>query len=273
MEKFKDYLNYAFIPYSMIDEEDEDSMKDIDPDYYEDLIHMNWSVWDHDKAEMNDRFFMVRVGEGNTGIVMAGWMESEPYRGEDWSGKGREVYYMDMDTETVIDTDLAPYISTEQLMKEIPGFDWTGGHSGRILDDEKAEKLERIWTEYLYANPDIFDGKQAYSYYDEEMANEELKRNLMRTRSLDCEVCGYNFEKIWGKDCGYGNTFKIFPPIDYLDTCDSDKKRTRRGAEVWKHIHCLCDNCQSVDNMMLRQKLGEVYYEKDVAYKPASRTE
>lgn len=49
---------------------------------------MNWSVWEHEKAHTGDRFFMVRCGEGKTGICMSGYFISEPYRGEDWSGRG-----------------------------------------------------------------------------------------------------------------------------------------------------------------------------------------
>ena len=57
----------------------------------------DWSVWEHDKAEHGDRFFMVKVGEGKTGIVMAGYFYSEPYEDEDWSGRGRQTFYIDLD--------------------------------------------------------------------------------------------------------------------------------------------------------------------------------
>ena len=56
----------------------------------------NWSVWDYENARDDDRFFMVKVGPGTNRIVMSGTFSSNPYKGEDWSGKGREVYYMDM---------------------------------------------------------------------------------------------------------------------------------------------------------------------------------
>ena len=51
----------------------------------------NWSVWEHEEAHKGDRFFMVRCGEGKTGICMSGRFRSEPYIDEDWTGKGREV--------------------------------------------------------------------------------------------------------------------------------------------------------------------------------------
>jgi len=116
----------------------------------------NWSVWEHDKAHKGDRFFMVRCGKGKTGICMSGRFRSEPYLDEDWSGKGREVYYMDLMADTVIDPDLLPILSTEVLSKIIPSFDWSGGHSGRALPVEHAEKLEKLWVDFLEENKPMF---------------------------------------------------------------------------------------------------------------------
>ncbi len=116
----------------------------------------NWSVWEHDKAHKGDRFFMVRCGKGKTGICMSGRFRSEPYQDEDWSGKGREVYYMDLMADTVIDPDLLPILSTEVLSKIIPSFDWSGGHSGRALPVEHAEKLEKLWVDFLEENKPMF---------------------------------------------------------------------------------------------------------------------
>ena len=39
---------------------------------------------------------MLKVGNGNTGIVMSGIIVSQPYKDEDWSGKGRDVRYVRM---------------------------------------------------------------------------------------------------------------------------------------------------------------------------------
>ena len=116
----------------------------------------NWSVWEHDKAHKGDRFFMVRCGEGKTGICMSGRFSSEPYIDEDWSGKGREIYYMDLMADTIIDPDFLPILSTEILSLEIPSFDWSGGHSGRLLPAEDAEKLEKLWADFLEENNPMF---------------------------------------------------------------------------------------------------------------------
>lgn len=50
-------------------------------------VWFNWSVYDWQNSHDGDRFFLVRVGQGNTGIVMSGYFSSDPYRDEDWAGK------------------------------------------------------------------------------------------------------------------------------------------------------------------------------------------
>lgn len=109
----------------------------------------NWSVWQHNEAKAGDKFFMVKVGPGTNGIVMSGTFTSDPYRASDWSGKGREVYYMDMDIEEMLHPEKTPLLTPEVLAKEIPDFKWDGGHSGRILTGEQAEKLYMLWGDYL----------------------------------------------------------------------------------------------------------------------------
>ena len=125
----------------------------------------DWSVWEWEKAHEGDHFFMVRVGEGNTGIVMAGTFTSDPYEGEDWSGRGRKTYYMQMELDAMIHPDRSPIITTEQLMKEIPEFDWTKGHSGQLLDIDTGAKLATMWRSYINENKAIFQPRAAVRKY------------------------------------------------------------------------------------------------------------
>ena len=67
-----------------------------------DEVEFNWAIYDYKKAKVGDRFFLVRCGEGETGIVMSGTISSKPFKGEDWSGKGREVYYVKLELGTMI---------------------------------------------------------------------------------------------------------------------------------------------------------------------------
>lgn len=116
----------------------------------------DWSVHDWQKARKGDRFFMLRVGGGNTGVFAAGRFTSDPFLGDDWSGKGREVHYMTMEFETVFHPERAEIITTEELRAELPEIDWSGGHSGVMLDAESAERLELMWRDYVGRNKSLY---------------------------------------------------------------------------------------------------------------------
>ena len=109
----------------------------------------SWSVAEYDKVRIGDRFFLVRCGEGRTGIVMAGLIDSKPYGGEDWSGRGRTTLYVDLSPSLMLDPEQAPMISTAELQRAIPSFNWEGGHSGRLLGEEEAQALEALWAKFV----------------------------------------------------------------------------------------------------------------------------
>ena len=195
----------------------------------------NWSVWEHDKAHKGDRFFMVRCGEGKTGICMSGRFYSEPYRDEDWSGKGREVYYMDLMADTVIDPDLLPILTTEVLSENIPSFEWSGGHSGRLLSAEESEKLEQLWAEFLDEHEQIFGKLTLKDYisdadFEEEEEDETCKAEIelslgggfeIFSPNGEVTVDGYNLnslkEEFVQKMTEAGNTKPIEFHFEFID--------------------------------------------------------
>jgi hypothetical protein len=54
-------------------------------------------------------------------------------------------------------------ITSEELAREISDFVWTGGHSGQLLTEEQAEKLQKLWDKYLDENAVIFAPRAARS--------------------------------------------------------------------------------------------------------------
>jgi ribA/ribD-fused uncharacterized protein len=90
---------------------------------------------------------------------MSGHFISDPYLGEDWSGKGREVYYMDMKIDVAINPKYFPVLTSEELQKVFPEFDWTGGHSGRILP--KIYSPHSLWMKFIENNLRVFE-QQTY---------------------------------------------------------------------------------------------------------------
>ncbi len=111
---------------------------------------MNWSVWDYQGIKKGDKVYMLKVGEGPTGIIAKGRVTSRAYRGEDWSGKGRTTYYVDFEPTCMISPDCAPILSSSALMESIPDFDWVGGHSGMRLTEGQAAGIDKMWTLFLH---------------------------------------------------------------------------------------------------------------------------
>lgn len=136
----------------------------------------NWSVHEWEKAKDGDRFFMVRVGEGNAGVVMSGIFISDPYTSRDWNRirKTKEIHYMDMQPNFIVNPETMPIITTAQLQESIPDFEWSKGHSGVLLTEYKARKLEELFAEYLS------------SVSDQVGVDNLALKPLMDSRDLDC---------------------------------------------------------------------------------------
>lgn len=113
---------------------------------YPNGFHMNWSVYEWEEAHEGDRFYMLRTGDDKAGIVFRGVFTSEPNPGDDWAGKGKQRYYMDIDCLGGEPADQKPSIDIETLENTIPAIDWRRGHSGELLSEEDAEKLNELWN-------------------------------------------------------------------------------------------------------------------------------
>lgn len=115
-----------------------------------DFSRIAWSIHDWRDVKSGDNFFLVKCGEGKTGIVMSGFFESSPHKGEDWSGKGRETYYIECRPQFMIHPDNPKgLLSTQALEEALPEFQWNGGHSGRMLPENIAASFRKIWNQYI----------------------------------------------------------------------------------------------------------------------------
>ncbi len=196
IEKRKDYARNTFIlrwnpaisSYTMarLDSDMEDWAKG-----YWNEDDFDWSIYEWQRAHRGDRFFMVRVGDGNTGIMAAGRFTSEPYKGEDWSGKGREVYYMQMEFEAVFHPERADIIGTEELERELPDIDWRKGDSGQMLNKESAERLELMWRDYIGRNKALYMPRAVKNmYYDSRSDIDKAIELASKAHAADYDLDG-----------------------------------------------------------------------------------
>ncbi len=115
---------------------------------YDGEFYMNWSIYEYEEAQEGDVYYMLRVGEGNTGIVWRGVFTSDTYLSHDWAGTSKKRYYVDITCEEAAHPESRPHMTTEELQEAIPDIDWTKGHSGELLTEEQAQKLEELWDRY-----------------------------------------------------------------------------------------------------------------------------
>ncbi|MBQ6205102.1 MAG: hypothetical protein IJK46_13555 [Prevotella sp.] len=112
----------------------------------ENMIHgmfrMNWSIKEWEEARRGDFFYMMRTGDDKAGIVFNGQFISDPYPGEDWAGTNKRRMYVDMICTNPVNPDAKPRVSLERLQELIPSFEWTKGHSGALLPEEVAARLD-----------------------------------------------------------------------------------------------------------------------------------
>lgn len=126
-------------------------------DFWDEFGVGNWSFYEYEKIQPGDKFYMVRCGEGNVGVVMKGVILTEAYESRDWSPKNRpNIHYADIyQNFTINPFKDVKLLTPQELTKEIPDVNWFGGHSGRLLSEEDAKKLDALWDKYLAENPDL----------------------------------------------------------------------------------------------------------------------
>ena len=115
--------------------------------------YFNWCFWEYENVKPGDECFLVRCNDssGHHGIVLKGKIISDPYVSQDWSGRGRKIYYADWYPQEFIDSEEVAPLSPDVLEREMPDFGWRGGHSGRPLPAPCEPVLERLWYDHLKA--------------------------------------------------------------------------------------------------------------------------
>lgn len=206
----------------------------------------NWSFHEHEQVGPGDTFYLVRCGQGNVGIVMRGEICSHCYEDEDWSPRKRKpIYYADIDTDVCINPESdAPLLTPQILTERLPDFDWFGGHSGRRLSDEMAEKLDDLWFEYLDANPQMFGDVQAWINDDcKDIIPERIERKYLDNAGHRCELCGYSYREVFGHEAATSNDLEL--RIDPIPS-----------RQLSKLFYTLCPSCHFAPEELLIDRLA-----------------
>jgi len=95
-----------------------------------------------------DRFYVLRQGAGQRGLVASGTVTSETYEDAHWDGTpGRTIRYVDVVLDRVLDPfDVLP---VELLQELCPRTNWSPQSSGTSVHPADEERVEQLWQEHL----------------------------------------------------------------------------------------------------------------------------
>lgn len=108
-------------------------------------FRLNWSIREWEEARRGDIFYMLRTGDDKAGIVFNGQFITNPYPEEDWAGSDKRRMYVDMICTNPVEPMKKPHASMRRLQELIPEIDWSKGHSGTLLPEGVADKLEKLF--------------------------------------------------------------------------------------------------------------------------------
>ena len=119
------------------------------------------SIHEWKDAQMGDRFYVIKVGNGSTGVVMSGVFGSHPFVQNGKNG-GRSKHFIELKPNMMLNPNTVPMLTISDLEHTVPDFMWRGGYSGRLLTEKQAAALESRYSQYLNGIRSMNDGINLY---------------------------------------------------------------------------------------------------------------
>jgi len=169
-----------------------------------------WSCGRTKKITKGDRFYLMKLGykTRNKGLIASGIILSKPYELPHWdeeqAKQGKTALRVDILFEVLSDI---PIIKDEELLEKFHEFSWFSQSSGIRIPSNIANKLDKIWKErtkkdsiFKNVNWETFiEGNPKKITITTYKRNSYAKRVCLEYYGYDCFICGFNFEKKFGR--------------------------------------------------------------------------
>jgi 5-methylcytosine-specific restriction protein A len=200
-------------------------------------------------ARIGDEFFLMKQGKLPRGIIAHGIITQENCEGEHWDDDRAEkrINYILGECDTLLNYKTQEILDVSVLDERLPQQEWHPQSSGILIKDEVLSVLRELWAGVThYNNPEesvyyeeslgIIEGAKKLVYTARYERDPKVRREFLKGKHLRCEVCGFDFEEVYG-ELGEG-----FIEVHH-------KKPVSEGERIidWDNLNdnlvMLCSNC------------------------------
>ena len=185
-------------------------------------IEFIWSCHSK-KPQIGDEFYLMKLGKLPRGIIAHGIVTKGMVPGDRWDGeKSGEIPHLSGECDTLLNYKSQKILNVDVLEKECSDQEWHPRASGIHINDTVLPKLHELWAEVTMEYPDnpeesvyeekiahtdndtaetdgIVEGTKKAVYTTIYERNPKVRRDFLKDKKhLQCEVCGFDFEKKYG---------------------------------------------------------------------------
>jgi 5-methylcytosine-specific restriction enzyme A len=206
----------------------------------------SWTCHCRDHLKAGDAIILVQVGNGERGIIASGVCLGPRPRKEGTPRVGVQFTQM-----VPIESIKGPHAFRKEDMNSPLAERWNGAHfreSGRLLESEMASDLMKQWNEWWallgqssqtgHDGLTAFEGEAKVGVSIRFERSEALRNAKLRGSDFCCEVCGFNFERVYG-ELGRG----------FIECHHEHPLAARDGASrqtTLDQLRLVCRNCHSM---------------------------
>jgi 5-methylcytosine-specific restriction protein A len=232
----------------------------------------SWSCGVTKKIVPEDRVFLMKLGkEEPRGIAASGWVVSEVYEGAHWNEvarrEGRTALYIDVHFDTILDPHKGVFPRALLNGGIYTKMHWEPEASGVTIPSDVAAQLEKDWAQHLKrpvpfsgtvfpeeveAAKTFVEGRTRQITVNSYERSAEARSICIRHYGLDCSVCGFNFQAMYGEIGG------SFIHVHHLKALS--KVGTDYTLDPIKDLRPVCPNCHA----MLHQRKPDAYSIKEL---------
>ncbi len=221
------------------------------------------------KVQIGDEFYLIKLGKPPRGIIAHGVVTNDMFESKHWDDdRGDDsTNYVTGEWDTLLNYKTQDILDLSLLKERCPQQCWHPQSSGIRIKDEVLPVLRELWANVTMSYPDnpeesiytegTVEGTKKVIYTTKYERDPKVRRAFLKGKQLKCEVCGFDFEKVYG-ELGSG----------YIEV--HHKRPVSEGEHITdlnKDLVMLCSNCHRMihrgrDHMITVEELKGIIANK-----------